>query len=113
MSFPKANDSKRVRRKGLIRLIGGLAVFLGGLYFMVKVLPKFDAQLTPAGLIPLGLPGAYALSGLLELITGVSFFEYARRWDDLKGWQRGVLGVFVVVIAFFVIAFGVAFFFAP
>ncbi|NNE19419.1 MAG: hypothetical protein HKN10_13165 [Myxococcales bacterium] len=51
-------------------------------------------------LIPLALPGAYALVGLLELLTGSSFSELSRRWDALRGWQRGVLGTVVVIVAF-------------
>jgi hypothetical protein len=54
-------------------------------------------------MVPFALPGAYALSGLIEFATGVSFLEFARRWDELKGWQRGIFGTFIVVIALFLI----------
>lgn len=33
------------------------------------------------------------LMHLLELITGVPFTELSNRWDALKGWQRGVIGL--------------------
>jgi hypothetical protein len=49
------------------------------------------------------LPGSYALSGVIEFVTGVSFLEFARRWDELKVWQRGIFGTFIVVIALFLI----------
>ncbi len=32
------------------------------------------------------------LMHLLELIAGVPFTELSNRWDDLNGWQRGVIG---------------------
>ena len=62
-------------------------------------------------MIPLALPGAWALMGLLEVVTGVPFTQVAQKWDELAGWQRGVLGVLVVIVAFVVmgalmIAFG-------
>jgi len=87
-----------VRRKGLLRFITGLVVFAIGLTIPMFVLPYFEHQLTPHGMIPLALPGAYAIAGLIEFVTGVSFYELARRWDDLKGWQRGIFGTFIVLI---------------
>ena len=33
------------------------------------------------------------LMHLLELISGVPFTELSNRWDGLKGWQRGVIGL--------------------
>lgn len=87
-----------VRRKGLFRFLGGLAVFAIGLSIPMFVLPYFDHQLTPYGMIPFALPGAYALAGLIELVTGVSFVEFARRWDELQGWQRGIFGTFIVLV---------------
>jgi len=33
------------------------------------------------------------LMHLLELIVGVPFADMSNRWDDLKGWQRGVIGI--------------------
>jgi hypothetical protein len=88
-----------VRRKGLLRF----AAFALCLTIPIFVLPYFHQQLTPPGMIPFALPGAFGLSGLIEVITGVSFFEFARRWDELKGWQRGVFGTFIVLVAGLVI----------
>jgi hypothetical protein len=50
-------------------------------------------------LIAIGTPGAYALVGILELITGTPFTQLSARWDSLKWWQRGVLGTVVIMIA--------------
>jgi hypothetical protein len=87
-----------IRRKGFLRFMIGLVTFAVGLTIPMFVLPYFGEQLTPPGMIPFALPGAYALSGLIELATGISFLELARRWDDLKGWQRGIFGTFIVLI---------------
>ena len=97
------SDPAAVRRKGMLRLLAGLGVFAAGLTIPIFVLPMFNQQLTPPGMIPLALPGAYAFSGLIELVTGVPFVEFARRWDELKGWQRGVIGTSIVLVAGFVI----------
>ena len=47
-------------------------------------------QLVVFGGAFLGLP---FLMHLLELISGVPFTELSNRWDGLKGWQRGVIGL--------------------
>ena len=104
-SAPKTS----VRRKGLFRFVIGLAVFTVCLIVPLFLLPYLGHQLTPPGMIPFALPGAYALSGLIEFITGISFWEFARRWDELKGWQRGVFGTFIVLVAGFMIICGIAF----
>jgi len=99
MNPPQSPASITIRRKGFSRFIIGLGAFAVGLTIPLFVLPYFRHQLTPTGMIPFALPGAYALSGLIELITGVDFFEFARRWDELKGWQRGIFGTFIVLVA--------------
>ena len=98
-----------VRRKGLLRFLGGLAAFAIGLAFAMIMLPRWGLRLGPGGLATFAIPGAYALSGLVEIVTGISFMQFARRWDDLKGWQRGVFGTFIVLLAGMVIILGVAF----
>ncbi|EDY18556.1 hypothetical protein CfE428DRAFT_3941 [Chthoniobacter flavus Ellin428] len=103
MNTPETHGRTSVRRKGLFHFVIGLAVFAVGLTIPVFLLPYFHHQLTPTGMIPFALPGAYALSGLIEFLTGVSFLEFARRWDELKGWQRGIFGTFIVIIALFLI----------
>lgn len=53
-------------------------------------------------MIPLATPAAWGLAGLLEVVTGLPFTGIAQKWDDLAGWQRGVLGLLVVALAFVV-----------
>jgi hypothetical protein len=103
MNASETYSRTSIRRKGLLRFVIGLAVFAVGLTIPLFVLPYFNHQLTPTDMIPFSLPGAYALSGVIEFVTGVSFLEFARRWDELEGWQRGIFGTFIVVIALFLI----------
>jgi hypothetical protein len=95
-----------VRKRGLRHFALWLLVFLAAMAVPLFVLPRFNVQLTPPGMIPFALPGAFALKGLLEFILGVPFLELARRWDDLNGWQRGVLGTIIVLVALVVIIGG-------
>lgn len=90
------------------RFLIAFAIFGVGLLIPVFFLPYLGFQLTPFGMVPLALPGAYALSGLVEFVTGVSFFELAAQWDQLEGWQRGILGTFIVLGMGAVIICGVA-----
>jgi len=62
------------------------------------------------GLIVVGIPGALALTGFLELLTGHPFMSLASKWDQLAGWQRGVLGMLVVALAFAAAACGLVLF---
>ncbi len=55
----------------------------------------------------LGVPLVPFLIGVTELILGRSFGELARGWDELAGWQRGILGLAIVSIAGTIIVGGV------
>jgi hypothetical protein len=57
----------------------------------------------PFMLIPAGVPFAYFCIGVIELFTGRPFQELADAWMGLKGWQRGVIGTLIVVLAGFLI----------
>lgn len=55
----------------------------------------------------LSVPVAYALIGLLEIISGVPFTDLAKNWDSISGWQRGVLGVIIVFLVLAAFTIGV------
>lgn len=99
--LPDIHDFKDtvVRKRGARRLALWLLVFLPVMAVPVWGLPRLGFQVTPLAIIPFALPGAFALQGLVELITGVPFLELARCWDELKGWQRGVLGTLIVLVS--------------
>lgn len=44
--------------------------------------------------------------GLGQAGTGVPFRDLAARWDSLKGWQRGVLGITILAV-FSALLFGI------
>ncbi len=61
-------------------------------------------------IIPLAVPGAFALMGLLEIITGIPFKEMSGKWDNLKGWQRGILGIAVAILTFIILGYAIVLF---
>jgi hypothetical protein len=54
-------------------------------------------------LIPAGIPFVYLCVGIVELLTGRPFQQLADAWMSLKGWQRGIIGTLIVVVAGFLI----------
>lgn len=72
-----------------------ILVFLLIYYFKLE-----DSEFIKKPIIVLAVPGAFSLIGLLEILTGVPFQHVARKWDSLAGWQRGILGVTIVVLSF-------------
>lgn len=56
------------------------------------------------------IPAGFALAGLLQAITGIPFVRFASQWDSLRPWQRGVLGIGIVLASFALLfAAGVAY----
>jgi hypothetical protein len=102
---------KTIREKGALKFVawGSVAVALGyGAYWL-----NMRTGHAPHGefLVLFAAPGAYALVGLLEALSGRPFREFAVKWEQLKGWQRGVLGsaiaatALVMFMAIVVVAF--------
>jgi len=86
------------RRTGLVRLFfggAGTLVVAAVLWFLAKK----GYQPNPITMMMAAIPGAYALLGIIEAITGIPYGQLARRWDNLKGWQRGVYGTGIVLVA--------------
>ena len=59
-------------------------------------------------MIVLGAPIAWRLVGLLEVLMNRPFSEMEFWWNALKGWQRGLIGLFVVVVTFGLMALAIA-----
>ena len=88
-----------VRQKGILKFVawGPVAAAVGyGIYWL-----NVRIGHAPHGefLILLAAPGAYALVGLLEALSGRPFRDFGAKWEQLNGWQRGVLGLAVAAIA--------------
>lgn len=45
------------------------------------------------------IPGGFALAGAVQLVTGIPFSRLSAQRDSLAGWQRGVLGVAILIAA--------------
>lgn len=69
-----------------------------------------DSHIIKQLIIPLAVPGAFALMGLLEVITGVPFKEISGKWDSLSGWQRGVLVTIIAALSFIILMYGIVLF---
>ena len=95
--------SAGVRRRGLCLLLLGGVGMAGIVAVVVWLLPALDIELNPIGLAVFAFPGAIGLVGLMEFISGLAFRDWSEKWDSLKGWQRGVLGLLIVIGAFFAI----------
>ncbi len=93
-----------IRIKGLIKGVVGLAVTVILIYLLLWLNTR-EYSFTRWGLILVGIPGAYGLAGLIELISGIPFRELSKKWDSLAGWQRGVFGLSIVLL-FFVLLIG-------
>jgi hypothetical protein len=61
----------------------------------------------PFGLIPPAIPFVYFCVGFIELVSGRPYQLLADAWMSLKGWQRGVIGVLIVVVWFAIVIMGV------
>ncbi len=92
-----------------------LKLFTGALLFAAAfmVIGNLNLEESPIVkqlVIPLAVPGAYALMGLLEIITGTPFRKISGKWDSLAGWQRGLLGITVATRSFVLLIFGIVLF---
>jgi hypothetical protein len=96
-----------VRRSGLkqLAIAGAVAIVYG---YVALQLSHGGWQVFGYGW---GVPGAFALAGLVQLVSGVPFSELSSKWNALQGWQRGVLGTLIFVCALGLI-FGGLFVFA-
>lgn len=95
-----------IRRKGAIKLLGGLmgtALLVAGVVFAAARGFQFKS---PFAMIPLAIPFVYFCIGSIETITGAPFRRTAEIWMGLKGWQRGILGTFIVLAAIVIVIVG-------
>ncbi len=85
-----------VRAKGLFQVLWASALF--------AAFSAFSYWLNSIGWrhVPweFAIPAGFALAGLLQAITGIPFASFATRWDELRPWQRGVLGIGIVIGCF-------------
>lgn len=93
---PRAIVRERgIRRRGLKMMLIG-AVIAAAWGAVVMWVDSRGRYLMGPGL---GAPGVLFVAGVVELVSGRSIAHLAQRWDELKGWQRGILGLVIVAIA--------------
>jgi hypothetical protein len=90
---------KRALKKVTIGILGclGMAVLFIGIAF-AGYMPG-----NPFMLIPAAIPFVYFCVGIVELLTGRPYQQLAEAWMALRGWQRGVIGTLIVLVAGFLI----------
>ena len=98
-----SNDTKNIRFKALL---GMLISALLGVPLIAWIMWEASKGTRFNGL-GIGLPLLPFIYFLTEFITGTKFYELSRKWDDIKGWQRGILGTLIVVGAGIIILFGI------
>jgi hypothetical protein len=91
--------------------IGALGfVLILGLFFLIGLVAGY-APVNPFKMIPLCIPFVYLCIGLIEVVSGKPYRHLAAAWMNLRGWQRGIIGIIIVIAAFAFILLGVAFVF--
>lgn len=93
----------KVRLNGVKLIAMGLVVTIGIILLGNLVFGAGNWHFIGYGF---AIPGAAALVGLIQVVSGVPFGELAIRWESLAGWQRGVLGLIIVLLATGIIFIG-------
>jgi hypothetical protein len=82
-----------------------LGIVVGALWVgLVLLLSDRGVELYGPGL---GVPLLPVLIGLIEVVSGKRFGQLAQSWDELAGWQRFLLGLFIAALAIAVIGGGI------
>jgi hypothetical protein len=94
-------SSSQIRKRGFRTLTVGIGIF-AAILFVMYWLSAHGYRFSFAA-IAASLPFAYACIGFIELVTGAPYQRLAQSWMSLRGWQRGVLGTFIVVASLVII----------
>lgn len=89
-----------VRVRGLLYLIAGSSVFALFAYWIANP-EAYPFGMYPAGVggaLIIGAPGAGAIIGLIELLSGKPFYEIEEGWANLSGLQRFFGGTLIVLV---------------
>ena len=63
---------------------------------------RFHRAKFPAPIRSIGRKQRFCV-GIVELLTGRPYQQLAEAWMALRGWQRGVIGTLIVLVAGFLI----------
>ena len=106
----RSDDEKaRIRQSAFKKMKrGAIATVVFVVALVVIPLAGYQFSFRPTFLGVALVPVAWFLAGVLELVTKTPFETLSERWDNLAGWQRGVIGISVFVggcIVVFVLSF--------
>jgi len=104
----KPLSSSQIRKRGLKLLALGGGIF-AAILFSISWLSAHRHHFAFA-VIGASLPFVLACIGFIELLTGAPYLRLAQSWMNLRGWQRGVLGTFIILASLVIILCVVTFF---
>jgi hypothetical protein len=99
--------STNVRASGLRKMAIGALGLMISLYILFKGIIANGIEVPHPITIAFSLPGAYALIGVLEMVTNTPYLEIVKKWSALKSWQRAIVITIVTISSFFVTGYGV------
>ena len=109
MSAPDTTiSSGQIRKRGFKMLLIAGGLFVANVLLLLWLSSHAHSVHFP--IVGMSLPLAVALIGSIEAITGSPFQRLADSWMRLRGWQRGVLGTFIVFASLAIIMCVVTFF---
>ena len=88
-----------VRTRGLLYLIAGGSIFALFAFWIANP-ESYPFSVYPAGIggaLAIGAPGAGAIIGLIELVSGKPFHQVEDAWAGLSGLQRLLGGTLIVL----------------
>jgi hypothetical protein len=89
-----------IRTRGALVFCIGAAVF-GLIAFWISHPSQYPFKYYPAGpggALIIGIPGAAAIIGLVEMGTGKPFRELENTWASLSWWKKALLGSVIVIV---------------
>ena len=106
-----SNITAGFRRRAWIKCLVGLIGFAVVFAIFVAISKAGYEFNSPFRLIAPSIPFVYFCIGFIELVTGRPYRQLAQAWMALKGWQRGVIGTFIVLatIVIMIVGMGVIF----
>lgn len=91
------------RKRALKKVTLGILGCAGMVGLFLAIARAGYVPANPFMLIPAAVPFVYFCMCMIELLTGRPYQQLAGAWMALKGWQRGVIGLLIVLAAVFLI----------
>ena len=88
---------KSYRQRGFAVFLLGLLFSLPSIWLLYYVGEQEYAPLAKFLVWLVAIPVTAMFIGLLEWVTGQPFSRFSTQWDALAGWQRGVLGIAIII----------------